>query len=55
MSSALYLSFATLTKVVSYILQAKLFMNVLEPFVTPAGSVRDLMKKGVHSKFVRGN
>lgn len=37
MSSALYLSFATLTKVVSYFLQAKLFMNVLEPFVTPEG------------------
>lgn len=54
MVSVLYLlSFATLTKVVSHFLQAKLPMNMPISFVSPAGYVRDLMKRGTLIKFVR--
>lgn len=50
----LYLSFATLTKVVSHFLQDKLSKNVPRLFVSTAGYVSDLMKRGTLIKFVRG-
>lgn len=54
MVSVFYLlSFTTLTKVVSHFLQAKLVMNVPISFVSPAGKVRDLMKRGALIKFGR--
>lgn len=56
MVSVLYLlSSATFTKVISRFLQAELLVNVPISFVSPAGEVRNLMKRGTPIKFVRGN
>lgn len=56
MVSVLYLlSFATLTKVVSHFLQAKLFMNVPILFIiSSADYVRDLMRRVTLIKFLKG-